>query len=308
MKTSHLLLLGFMLVVASCRKVEIEPMCEPIPLPSGAGHGRNYVMDSLYFWGKSPNPNNPNEVVFVFDPDHALDHSLVKYNIVTHQKATIFEGRMSYAPSWGSNGWILLNLSDHNIYKIKDNGDSLTQLTFSSSNFRPIWKYDGTEFCYMSNPTGHANYYICDPLGNHLDTLSHSGIGFSWTHPRYSPSTAGGALLVSDLEADSMLKIMDWPIEESSGYGGIFVDSTTLVFSYKSGIYSIDIESKELKQLKESCNSILYQAPTYSPIDGKLLWLKLEFELVTENDIHLKPVLVTMNPDGSGEEEIEIVW
>ena len=215
---------------------------------------------------------------------------------------------MISAPSWGKNGWILLNLRDQNVYKIKENGDSLTQLTFSSSNFCPIWKYDGTEFCYRSNPTGRSYYYICDPNGNRIDTLSNSGIDNVWNHSRYSPSTGGGKLSLSEFEADSNLLLMDWPMEESMGYGGIFVDATTLVFAYKSGIYSIDIETKELKQLKESCNSNLYQGPAYSSLNRKLLWLKVVYELVTENDIHVKTVLTTMNADGSGEEEIEIVW
>lgn len=114
--------------------------------------------------------------------------------------------------------------------------------------------------------------------------------------------------MLADLEADSMLRLMDWPNEEGFGYGGVFVDSTTLVFAYRSGIYSINIETKELKQLKESCNSIRYQRPTYASLNGKLLWLKVVSELVSENDIYVKPVLVAMNPDGSGEEEVEMVW
>jgi TolB protein len=69
-------------------------------------------------------------------------------------KHIIFASAGTYSPSWLPDGqWIAFS-DGGEIYKIKLNGDSLTQLTTNGSNFFPAWSTNGLWIAY--------NKSLCD--------------------------------------------------------------------------------------------------------------------------------------------------
>jgi hypothetical protein len=310
MKTSHLLLLGFCLAVASCRKVDIEPQehCEPLPLSSNPTVGWNYQFESFHVRGPFFNPNNGDEILFVRRGEDGSGWRIVKYAIASKTAIDLYSGKVGSVPSWGKNHWVLFGTSDGDIFKIKDSGDSLTQLTWTGWNWDPSWNPEGTQYAYRSNASGKDTTYIFSSTGVPLDTLSESGIGLTWSHSRYSPDPAGEFLNISDMFSDTVIHLVNSPTDAggSSGYGAVFTGDNDLVYSYQTGIYSIDIHSRKVKQIRASCNSIRYRNAAYSSILMKLLWVKMVYEPLGGNDILVKTRLVLMDVDGSNEEEIEV--
>jgi hypothetical protein len=299
----------FLLIISGCRKVEIFPqeVCEPIP--PGPDIGWYFASDSFYVWGPSLNPRNHDEFVFVHAGGDQNARSLVKYNMVSRTKSILFQGNIDGDPSWGANGWILFKYQG-GVVKIREDGSDLTQLTSTGSNGQPKWNWDATKFAYYSNPTGRGFTYLCEPDGRILDTLFNSGVGMSWNHPRYSPYPSGDYIHISDLIEDTIIALSEAPLAAggSPGTGAIFAGPKTLIYVYKSGIYSINIDSREVKQLKSICTSVSYQAPDYSSTKNKILWLKKTYEPISSLCLKVRRRFVLTDVDMQNEEEIDVDW
>jgi len=76
---------------------------------------------------------------------------LYKFNFCTGAK-TLITTDIGSDFDWGPNGWIVFSNSSLQLYKIKDNGDSLTKLSkLGGSNFDSKWSPDGSRLFYINN-------------------------------------------------------------------------------------------------------------------------------------------------------------
>ena len=86
-------------------------------------------------------------------------------------------------PDWSPDGrWLLLNeVRSANIYKIRvPEGDSLTQLTFTGSNFFPAWSPDGKRIAWDTNyndPVGANVIWIMDADGSNKKNICQQRVG-----------------------------------------------------------------------------------------------------------------------------------
>lgn len=102
-------------------------------------------------------------IVYIHQEPYPNDSSGI-YTIDTNgtNKRLLLEGFYE-SPDWSPDGqWIVFSNSAQ-IYKIKFNQDSLTQLTSNGNNFFPAWSDDGEWIAYDSNfdsPNGSGFYYI----------------------------------------------------------------------------------------------------------------------------------------------------
>ncbi|MES2379544.1 MAG: hypothetical protein V4538_00790 [Bacteroidota bacterium] len=205
MKTRNIiiLLLGIALFLACGKDNQInlsgcptvEEVGKDIPPYRGPGWGFKYVQSDT-FLGYVPctNPNNKDEFVFwLATPSYS---GIYTYNLKTKIRSLVLaatnkKGIPQSQPRWSRKGWILFDDRDHNIYKIKANGDSLTQLTQTSGEFVPEWNYEGTMFCteYLSRTNQYYTMFR-DENGNIIDSVQYQGRDLflgqpDWQHGQY---------------------------------------------------------------------------------------------------------------------------
>lgn len=84
------------------------------------------LSDEFNFFNPIFNPNNSCE--FLYMQLGLTQSGLFKFSTETGE-STLITQEFYYNADWGSNGWILFTGISNQVFKIKENGDSLTQLT-----------------------------------------------------------------------------------------------------------------------------------------------------------------------------------
>ncbi len=143
-------------------KIIINESCDSLkawPYPKPVGWS-NFIGDSIACEYPSINPNNPLELIFVKTTIGKPQPELVIYNLVTGSQRVIHRGDVrGYKIDWGRNGWILFRemVSSQSslplIFKIKQDGTGLTQLTFGAGKY-----FDGIGWTY----TADRYFYVRD--------------------------------------------------------------------------------------------------------------------------------------------------
>jgi hypothetical protein len=94
------------------------------------------------------NPVNADEVVFVVNGDMYGFNKM--YSLHIPSRRMTFHGNLGpYLPQINKYGWIVYSNSENNIFKVKTNGDSLTQLTSQKISHDPKWDYTGNFIYYF---------------------------------------------------------------------------------------------------------------------------------------------------------------
>ncbi|MBI3133653.1 MAG: hypothetical protein HYZ14_03160 [Bacteroidetes bacterium] len=159
-----------------------EDWCHDFPPEPGFG----YVFTSSGTQYLSPcfNPNNNDEFVFLRTGVSA-NAELVKYTISTKEESVLCNSvPIATAPKWGKQGWIVFSTTNWKVWKIKDDGTQLTQLTFDVNDQFPMFNFEGdrviyarmknyTNFELEANPDLYNEYkmMVIDLNGNFVDSV-----------------------------------------------------------------------------------------------------------------------------------------
>jgi len=155
--------------------------CYDFPLPtSGSGYT---LQNAPKIWtGALYNPNDNNQIIYGTETTQTYG------SYITKLSNTSDTFQIAHAPlggsSWSKTGWILLNDFGGTIYKIKQNGDSLTQLnTFTSMNFNPVWSPNGKRIVFSGQYNGFGGLFIMNANGSGEETLDsiNAGSNPSWS-------------------------------------------------------------------------------------------------------------------------------
>lgn len=281
MKTIHLLIVLLSLVMACSKEpYKAQPIadshCIPeetgliIPDYRGPGHGFETVLPDNYLYSKPYcNPNNKNEFVYFVYDNNRINSGIYIYNMATKQKTLVLEtdlaAKKQYPQSdirWSRKGWLIFADFDANIYKIKPNGDSLTQLTFESGNFKPEWNYDGTLFCIEHLSPINNKYYtiIRNENGLVVDSLQNNGRDLfggqpDWQHKQYILGSNDNGLILFDYTAKKVIKIESGSTEIGRPK---WINEDEFIYATSKGIYNFKISNNQIKQLRKTINSNFY--------------------------------------------------
>lgn len=275
-----------MLALMACKKDDegIEEECREI---SGID-GYTKVSENSQFRNPSCNPNNASEFVYTYHNEEI--QLLLTYNMKTGVK-TELENRAANIEQlkWGRTNWITFDQASpisKYIYIIKQNGDSLRQITTEGFSRYPVFSNTGHEliWTYRIMILSQGLYQTTTP-----DTLSSVGGSISSGH--YSDISVNndwlgfsGNSLVFKYGSlnDSLLTLSPIPFDNSgfgsSEIGGLCWDHTGTHFyctitrtstRERRGIYRIGLDGS-YEKLIGFCDTKKYSTISCSP-DGQFL-------------------------------------
>lgn len=288
--------------------------CENFP-PDSSATGR--IVVESYFQRKSPsfNPLNKDEFVYVKELDSNGTNALVIYNMATHiEKVVLYNaGILVGLPRWFANGWIVFGNSSLQIFKVKENGDSLTQLTFIYSNTYPeIYDKDRIIFSVLSGPSSISGNKIINFKGDRLDSISKTDI----PNGSIVKVSVNSNLELAGIYMDNIVTY----IHSTKAYVTILNDSANnyvasvcwhpnnddIYFSkYSLGIYKVNKNNKLSSLIKKSCNVRYYNYISLSPDGKKILSERVDASLSADKStISMKSDIYIMDIDGRNEEKV----
>jgi hypothetical protein len=233
------------------------------------------------------NPNNPNQLCYILyygSPEYTT--KLRFMDMCTGEDRLISDIALSF-PSWSKKNWITFSAKDHQLYKVKPSGDSLTQLTFEGEyNVGAVWNHEGSQLFFVRT-TGSKTYaIIADETGLATDTLQEYIGAHDWnrdnrlaclfregsTYPYYV------GVAYYDLEQKQLHKIKGW-----HDYGNLNIDerspdavrfSEDGNFLYWSNLYTVN-----KLNINTGENTRLYSVPVPLP-SNELLTL---YSVINDN-------------------------
>jgi len=276
--------------------------CKPLQEP-GATLGCpecNTDLDETYFGSPIINPINADELIYL---DGVYPNSKISfYNLQTHEKRALINENVERNFSWSRKDWILFQRSaDFNLYKIKSNGDSLTQLTYGGKWFHGRWNYEGTKFIVYQKFNSISKSFIMNEQGVVIDSLTNwKHRGGYWSHPLYYLGGSIFEIIVMDIENKMVIKKLSFE-KEIDLVGWVSLEE--FMYRQATKLYLYNITTSQTKLIKCHCNTS-YQTNTCSSDFSKLLFVKIVDSLQTNNRIFEDSKLIFMNKDGTGEFEI----
>jgi hypothetical protein len=261
------------------------------------------------------NPDNAEEIAFIRYDYQQGEWSLCILNFCSGELKVLTD-KVLEDVDWGNGDWIVFTGKDHQIWKIKSNGEDLTRLTNSGENSHPIWNVEGSEVAYTQlGPSG--DFYVIDENGILKDTILEMQyhLGYDWSSSDKFSTFTGGSDFSSYRPG-----YFDWVtgefsfVDEVNEMNYIFDiewsrDNDELYWIAKRKIAKTDIYTgirTELVNIPFEVNSRYYESFTISPDFKYIVAGRENRKKVNDCDWEITQKLYIMNIDGTDERKILI--
>ena len=214
---------------------------------------------------------------------------------------------------WSTKNWLLYTGTGYEVYKVKSNGDSLTQLTNGSgTQLAGKWSPDGTKFWVE----GQDAFKILDENGSSI--IEYPGLpnfdAIDWLDNEH--------LLIVDYNTDifSSFNFLTSDIVQLSG--GPICHSCQKIYDSKNqrvfvgqenggggfDWYIFNLENGSSSVIENLDASFHYYAGDYVEKTDKLSLVlrRMEWKDSVQNEIYSRDDLLIMNPDGSGKRLVQL--
>lgn len=274
-----------MIAFAACKKKDPPPVadepavidsslkCADIPPPPSTFGWQDTTINedkniNAFFF----NPANPNELIYVANGDVFGYNKMFCYNIPTKTIKYLGDNG-NYIPQINNRGWVVFARSDYNIYKIKTNGDSLTQLTSDNISHDPKWNNNGTMILYFKSATGNFPSYVSEMdrngNSNNIMPVEFANTAFARTNNRIAYLKSEGSTLsvyYKDLAANSETLITSAQ-GSAATFPTIFQNLTfdnkdeNIYWSNAGGIFKYNLTSQRTENIATNCQNTIYARP-----------------------------------------------
>ncbi len=291
-------------------------ICEDFPI-STSQLGYQYQIRNSTFNIHAPcfNPNNSAEIVLTTgDSIITSGNNLYSINFNTGQK-TFLTNNVLGQPKWSIKNWIVFNRAGSQIWKIKSNGDSLTQLTFIYENYSPEWSQDGTKLVYRQVIGSMYCIMLTTANGYKLDSIPNSFYGNgAWSTNDTKIATVfnastGHNIGLIDIQSKTINAITSFSEQSSTGKAIItsmdwYNDAQSLIWSSGYGLYKTNVNTGTTIQLKFGCDRKCYMYPSISPDGQKIVVERVDKKQLNQNTIYVESNLFMMDTNGENETKI----
>lgn len=275
------------------------------------------------------NPLNSSEFVYM------TDGKLYKYNLETGNKSLVLEGVPIIGQlDWSVTGWLTFSTLQWKVWKAKDDGTEKAQLSFTPNDQRPKFNPEGMNIMYyrsmeysnaelQANPSLYKRYKMItiDLEGNFVDTLCKlidtnqcAGWGvYDWSSDdliasEYYQNGVYGAAIYN-LNGELLNRLYETNLYD--GRDHIIdiewhADNQHIFLTDGYGIKMINLSSKDIQIIKESCDARYYEYISISSDGQFILAQRGTSEVRTICDIDRQWEIVRMDIDGSNEVVIDL--
>jgi WD40 repeat protein len=235
--------------------------------------------------------SNPNELVFQRKREDE-DYQIVKYNLESKSELVLAEDvKPSSDFSCSKLGWIVFHTArSWKVWKLKDDGSELTQLTFTPRDLGPQFHPDGQKLIYArnylygieldTNPELREKYKLMtiDLDGNAVDSFcryySVNDICYPWDQKFAAPDHVVKLYDLEGEEIESTFNFYD-PISNISDIewhpdGAIVFFTYTAGDAAKGNIMAWNTTNGDVSLIKKGCDSRAYYGISVSE-DGKTI-------------------------------------
>lgn len=292
MKAISYTVLFSLVFLFSCKKEKPEPTPEPEP-PSTIGQSPLPACQNIgpgpqpFGWKDSSVTEDENvnffkaqaykqgDFIYCINGNVFPQNRMYLYTYSSQQRTYLGE-RDDYLPDLHANGWMVFSKPDKNIYKIKLNGDSLTQLTGGGYFCNPQWDNSGQHiYCFQQTTSLTVSSLL------KINTQGQYNASYSTPYPNtvisknpdvvYLLNVLNNKLAVisKNLSTNSETLITGSGIPLTGDQNDFFhlsLDNTEnyLYWSNALGILRCNIASKQVDTLFKNCESITYLNPSVS--------------------------------------------
>lgn len=257
------------------------------------------------------NPVNDNEIIYF--KLNANMRELFRYNLATDQKVLIGSFPIINSIDWGINDWLLMEI-EGNIWKMKSNGNNLTQLTSDNNHFHPKWNFNSSKIMayYFSTPTD-EHFEMLNPNGVFLDSIKDPAIYKKYPNASVKHSkewfisfTSPNYLHVVDLNNRQILRDLAF---ESIKYISevLWINDNEAILNSTYGLYHYTYSTNSLLKLRCQCPQKQYRYIVSNALCNKLLMTRVLFNQIESSAMfNVKYEIVELDLETMIETKIEL--
>lgn len=315
MKRAILFSLSLILFTA-CEKdkaipIEGDSECYDLVLPSG-NTTFSYIYPQYSYQSPFYNPNNSDEICYLRLTQEPYASELRVHNFSTNEDKFLASPLWG-KPYWSKNGWILFNKGDNQIWKIKSNGDSLTQLSDPSlgSYFSASWNETGEKIAYRKQSTSGYLTIITDSSLTPLDTIEgYNIVGGAWFDNilAFGNNLNGNvSFVIYNADTKATTEISTNIANSGNGEnvkGLLWLSNNELMWSNNFGVYKTKVSSGQTEELRKLCTSKILFVSSLSPEGNHVLMGKITYEVQNNSAIHATAMITTTDLKANNEVDL----
>ena len=257
------------------------------------------------------NPINENQIICYYS-GYFTDYksSLVTYDLYTGVFSSILVDPSLFSfPEISPNGWLLLTLSDSQIWKVKIDGDSITKLTAGGLNSNYTWSPDSESFIYSTTAlSGISRVLLADKNGN---TIYYFPEDFIIKKPTWS---SDGKLIAYIKENNMDINIINtdtWEAENLIHVSGeydineaildiqFYPDSKSILWSTQTALKRTNVSTGQTEIISSTCDSKGYSIFDISLDGNSIITKRVFYEVYDENNIILSSKFFICDTEGN---------
>jgi hypothetical protein len=259
------------------------------------------------YWYPCANPKNDYEFCYCRrnTQTQSLDNmDLYTFNFCTGEITFLAQNVCGW-PDWSVKNWIIFTGTDRNLWKIKNNGDSLTQLTNTGNDYSAKWSPNGELYFWNSTKVANEN-------GDEKFTVSHCGSFLGWYDNStilnvYLSSSYISKINISNNEAENYAPTHGYSYNTFIRNSNEFLGATDSIVKYKKNLI-FNVSNNTIKFLNPSFNPQSFLTNLHSKIGNKILLQQNLRDTMTGDPtlINFRSHIAIMDLDGKNERQVLI--